>query len=365
MLPLSSLNVRPPYSHSSTERVSTRSRGSRSSDRGNVSILCCFLLLLTTTWISLKGLEKLEPARKLAVASDPEQTTEALYLPSTAAAEISSLGYRNMLSHILWFNTINYFGKHYRREKNYRWFSHMCDLVTRLNPRLDYVYPFCSTLLSWEGDQPEESIKILNRAIQTFPLDWNFLYLRGFTKIFFLNDQAGGDADFIAAASLPDAHPIVKSLAARSLVSREGPDSAIQFLSNSLRLTKDPSARSALESRLKDAIFAKELSSLQQASRKYQETEGRHPSSLEELVDTGLVSDTITRRHFADPLGGKYTLDPVTGTISSSSGTPTFSPTWNTKEERDKRIAKARAEGLWPPQANTPETDTSKIGETH
>ncbi len=309
-----------------------------------IALLGATLALLSTLlWTSLQKLEGLEASRKLALESDTDQSREALYLPSAEAAVASSLGYRNVLAQLLWFNTINYFGKHYRGEKNYRWFSHMCDLVSRLNPRLSHVYPFCATLLTWEGDQPEESVRLLDRAVETFPSNWNFLYIRGFTKIYFLDDQTGGEADLVLAAQLPDAHPIIKSLAARTMVTRDGPDAAIQFLRNALRLTKEPAAREALQARLNDTMFHKELTTLQEAARSFRESNGRVPSSLEELRSTKLVPNQVLERGFLDPLGGKYALDKATGEVTSSSGTPQFSPTWNTKEERERRIAEAMA----------------------
>jgi tetratricopeptide (TPR) repeat protein len=300
---------------------------------------------ITLAHLGLSHLEALEPLRREAHAADRMQSREALYLPSATAAEISSLGYRNMLAHLLWFNTINYFGKQYRSEKNYRWFAHMCDIVSRLNPRLEYVYPFCSTLLSWEGDQPEKAIALLSRAIDTYPENWQFWYHRGFTKIYFLGDQGGGEADFVHAATLPGAHPIVKSLAAKKLVGREGPEAAIQFLAGSLRVTNDPAARSALEARLKDILLYQELGALNEALTAYRDLRREPPQELSHIMRDSPVLSRIRDRGFQDPLGGHYALSEDGMSVVSSSGTPSFSPTWNTKEERDRRIAEAKARG--------------------
>lgn len=310
-----------------------------------LSIAVTLGLCTTLASLGLSRLEALEPLKRQAHAADTIQSREALYLPSARAAEATSMGYRNMLAHVLWFNTINYFGKQYRSERNYRWFGHMCDIVSRLNPRLEYVYPFCSTLLSWEGDQPEKAIALLSRAIDTYPENWHFWYLRGFTKIYFLGEQAGGDADFVHAASLPGAHPIVKSLAARKLVGREGPEAAIQFLANSLRVTKDPVARSALEARLKDVLLYQELGALNQALAAFRQQHQKPPHEISHLIDDSPILSRIKGRRFQDPLGGEYSLSGDGSAVISSSGAPSFSPTWNTKEERERRIAEAKARG--------------------
>src|SRR5204863_759985 len=59
---------------------------------------------------------------------------EILYVPNGTGLRFMSFGYTNILANLLWFNTINYFGKHYRADRNYKWLGHMCGLVTELDP---------------------------------------------------------------------------------------------------------------------------------------------------------------------------------------------------------------------------------------
>jgi hypothetical protein len=285
-------------------------------------------LLFLGTAVSLRKLISLEDARTKSLSSDTMQSRESLYLPSVQAVEIASLGFRNVFAHILWFNTINYFGKQFRGERNYLWLAHMCDLVTTLNPRKDYALRFCATLLAWEGGQPERSIAILDRAVTTFPEDWIFFYLRGFTKIFFLADDEGGNADMIHAASLPGAHFIVKSLAAKKLSAQQSPEAAIRFLSDAIKLTEDPAAKRALEDKLKDSLLEYELQTLEGAIVKFRGSKGRLPASLDEIAAEGLATEALVERRFHDPHGGIYQLDAQSGVVSSTSGKPRMTAKW-------------------------------------
>ena len=83
-------------------------------------------------------------------SKDGNQIDEVLYLPNKEAVEVVSFGYKHFAADLIWFNTINYFGKHYREDKKFTWLKHMCDLTTNLNPNAKHFYEFCGLMLSWD-----------------------------------------------------------------------------------------------------------------------------------------------------------------------------------------------------------------------
>jgi len=144
------------------------------------SILINLLLLFSALTTGSLSLAKLKPLSSSELdAQDQAQSREALYLPSGPGLELMSFGYQKALSHLFWFKSISYFAKHYRGDRNYVWLSHMCELVTRLDPAADYAYHFCGMMLAWEGNMPQQAIKILSTGIENFPSDWVLPYLRG------------------------------------------------------------------------------------------------------------------------------------------------------------------------------------------
>ena len=246
-------------------------------------------------------------------SSNTSSEQEVLYLPDGRGLSLLSFGYTNFVADLLWFNTINYFGKHYNADRNFQWLGHMCNLVTSLDPNSKHVYGFCSTMLSWEANLPNESLKILDKAIANYPTDWKFFYLRGFTKMFFLKDDQGALADFSTSAKLPGASWIAARLAAKNIAMSDDPKSAVEFLKNILEGTTDETQRRALESRLREAQLVVDLDTLAQAVAVYKEREGQNPSKLEELVKAGIILALPL-----DPFGGKYLIDEA-GQVSSTS----------------------------------------------
>ena len=143
--------------------------------------------------------------------SAPEQ--EPLYLPAIEKVKLVTLGFDNLASDLLWFNTINYFGKQIQAHKDFRWLSHMCSLVTDLDPKAVHVFEFCSTMLSWVAKQPKESEQLLSKAIDKKPEYWRYLSLRGFTRWYSLEDKTSALADLSQASKLPEAPHSLASIA--------------------------------------------------------------------------------------------------------------------------------------------------------
>jgi hypothetical protein len=193
-------------------------------------------------------------------AEDADQSREMLYLPDGRLLDFASFGYQNVVADFLWFKTINYFGKHHGKgEGSLRWLYHMCDLVTTLDPGARHVYEFGATMLSWEFQSYEQAVKLLTKATEVFEDDWHFFYLRGFTKMFFLKDTVGAKADFVKAATLPEVHPVVVSLASKKVTQLDDPQNAVDVLENLLRSSKDPNVREVLEKRLQEALAKRDM----------------------------------------------------------------------------------------------------------
>lgn len=303
--------------------------------------------------------------------------SEVLYLPQRAAVEFVSFGYTNALADVLWFNTINYFGKHYRSDQSYQWLSEMCSLVIALDPAAKHVYEFCSAMVSWEVKDHKAGLEILNQAVAQHPNDWRFRYFRGFHRMFFEQDSAGAHQDFAAASQLPGAHPIVARLAAKEAASLNQPEAAVEFLEDLIRKTRDPNERQAYAKRLQEIWYEIGFKWNQESIQAYRERFGKLPKSLNamladkervlrirgslnqiyylvildpqvkiELPDlaTFLAAGAV-RVVLEDPYGEKFTIDGTSGQVKSASNRKRLtqygqSPIW--REEVGNSIKEAK-----------------------
>lgn len=241
---------------------------------------------------------------------------EVLYLPSGKALKGIAFGYEPVLADILWFNTINYFGKQYRSDQNYEWLKHMCGLVIELDPKATHTYEFCSAMLGWEASNPDAALVILNKAVAAHPQNWLFLYLRGFNYMFFQQNQALAQKDFIDAAQLPDADPIVARLAAKKMTELQEPEVAVDFLIDMIEKAEDNSQQKALTERLKDVWFELGFKWNKETVTAFKKIIGSNPESLKAIIENSAHQARVT-----DPLGGNYFLILYKGQVEGSPAT--------------------------------------------
>ena len=271
------------------------------------------LLLLAFLTITASAYHKLEALQHVPINA-PDQTHEVLYLPNGKGLNAISFGYHNIVSNLLWFNTISYFGKHYASDQNYQWFSHMCDLVTTLDPQATHVYEFCALMLAWEAHTPEAAIEILTKAIKHHPQEWLFPYLRGFDYMFFVKNATLAKRDLLYASKLPGAPLIAGRLAARQATKLGDYQSAVAFLSDVISKTTNPTTRAALQKRLKQTRRDYDLEQLKKAISYYYQHHQGELTDLQQLVDAGIIKQLPP-----DPFGGRYYIDAKTNELKSSS----------------------------------------------
>jgi hypothetical protein len=211
---------------------------------------------------SSQTIEKIRLSRPMS-SDDGSQLRELRFLPNSSSVRLVSLGYHQLLADILWFSTINYFGKHQATDGNLPWLYALCDTITTLDPRALHVYEFGATMLSWEVGQPAMARQLLTKAIDHNGNEWRLYYLRGFTTYFFLKNPQGAKDDLKKAASFPGVHPTIIRLAAKSLAEFEGPDFAQSLLLSALRTERDPQVRKVLTMRLRELQEAAQKKSVE------------------------------------------------------------------------------------------------------
>ena len=240
---------------------------------------------------------------------------ELVYLPPARFLKLVSLGYQHALADVLWFRTTGYFGRHYRSDRIYPWLAYMCNVVTDLDPAAQHVYRFAGLILPWEADGVDDGIALLEKGSRNLPDAWELSYMLGFSYYFFKDDLATAVQALRRAALSPNAPPFVTHLAAVIESARQGPDGAIEFLTELDRRGTNQEIRGAIHERIRELVLARDIDALDTAVETFQTTFHRMPAPLTELVSAGVVA-AIPR----EPFGGEYVLDAATGRVRSNLG---------------------------------------------
>ncbi len=239
---------------------------------------------------------------------------EPIYLPHADLLRPLTLGYHNAFADVLWFRTINYFGKHYRGDRNYRWLSYMCDLVTDLDPLFEDVYEFGGVILPWEAGDVDGGLKLLAKGTAAIQDSWLLEYYLGFSHFYFRGDKATAAKHLATAAQLPDAHATVANLAAILTRESSGPEATLAFLSSLEKGSGATNLRSVIEKNLVETAAESAIVELNEAVDSYYRSAPEPLLTLERLVEAGVI-DRIPR----DPFGGRFILG-TDGKVRSSTG---------------------------------------------
>lgn len=253
------------------------------------------------------GLQKLKIEHKV--------ERKPLYLPETDKVRLITLGFDRFFANILWFNTLNYFGKQLAAGADYNWLGHMCKLVSELDTKNRPVVEFCATMLSWVAQEPEISTQILRKAISVEPEYWRYRYLLGFNYWYFHEQPKKAKSILQKAALIQGAPTFLASLAARLTVQDGDPQLAIRLLDDLLRRTSDPRARQALSEKRNLAIVTRDISVLNKLIVRYEESTGKPVQKFEQLLAAGMLKELPK-----DPYGEVYQLDAGAREISSGKG---------------------------------------------
>lgn len=279
--------------------------------RGRTLALAVLLVTIVAGLLTLASYSR-QQLEQTPVASDEG---DPVYLPDTRFLQLASLGYDNALADVLWFRTIDYFGRQFRGSRLYPWLARMCDIVTDLDPRAKHVYQFGGFILPWEAQLPDEGIRLLQKGVAQFPDSWELQYFLGFNLYYFKDDIQAALPHLQKAAEQPGASPFVSHLAAALATQRLGPEAAREFLEGLRDSGSAGGMESVIRERLQEVRLTEEVGQLNHIVDAYRAQSGREPTSLDDLVAAKMLTAVPH-----DPFGHPYVYDADKREVRSSSG---------------------------------------------
>lgn len=236
-------------------------------------------------------------------------------LPPLSTLKALSLNQRGAIADLLWLKTIQYFGQG-NPYGNYPSLGAILNTITQLDPKFEYPYEFGMIVLPFM-QQTSAAVELGERAQTAIPN--NGLLTFYLASVYHLNVKdyrRAGDL-YAKAANQPGAPGASRELAGVAYSSSETSLSdrlvAIAFWKTAFDNAKDDSQRD-LASRWyahMQIVYA-----LETAALKYKADKGAYPQNLQDLKDTGYISEIPT-----SPIGRFLILDPNTGRIDFSKST--------------------------------------------
>lgn len=262
--------------------------------------LAVFVLATAIYSLAIPGLGKMQQQRRA------EQIGYSAEIPPDLA-RACSFEFKGIVSDFFMLQAMTFMGEKIGQRKDlsaeeWQHLYRMLTEITTIDPRFWDPYLMAETMLVWQGGMIEETNRLLLKAAENRPWDYQPYYFIGFNNFYFLKNSEKAAPYLRKAAQIPSAPFYLQGLAARLSLYGNKTKIAVLFLEDRLRETADPRIRQYLEERLQ---ALKIILGLEKKVIEYKRIHGAPPSNLEVLVKQGLLKEIPQ-----DPYGGSFFLMP-------------------------------------------------------
>jgi tetratricopeptide (TPR) repeat protein len=234
---------------------------------------------------------------------------DSLYLTSPKLLKRLSLGYNGLLADIYWTRVVQYYGAmHHNGGGEYKLLWPLLNLTTQLDPHLTRAYEFGGAFLSASPPMgaglPDRAVELVEYGIRENPDNWHLYYDLGFIHYDLKNYPAAASA-FLRGSKLPNAHPFLKTLAARMAEHGGDTDTARMMWTTTYENSTDKDIRDNALVHLRALKVDQDVTELERRAGVYKGNFKVFPQTFQDMVVAGLL-DGIP----ADPTGHEYKLEP-------------------------------------------------------
>ncbi len=234
------------------------------------------------------------------------QEQDELVLRSGKMLKAVSLEYAPLMAELYWTRAVQYYGdKQAHDDPHFDLLWPLLDITSTLDPQLLAAYRFGATFLSERPNagagRPDLGVELVQRGIKANPEYWRLYGDLGFIYYIHMKDYAKASAAFLEGSKNPQAYDWMKVMAAR--IAEKGDSRATSmFLWNELyQTTQSPDIKKNALAHLQLLRAEADCEQLDFLAAEYEKRTGRHPVTVRELINAGMLPQAPL-----DPLGTVY-----------------------------------------------------------
>ncbi len=234
---------------------------------------------------------------------------EELLIQSGPLLKKLSLGYDSLLADVYWTRAVQYYGaKLSTSDRDFSLLAPMLGVATTLDPNLIVAYHFGAFFLSEKqggAGRPDLAVDLVKKGVAANPDNWQIAADLGFLYYLRIKDYEKASAAYLQASKIPGAPQIFKLLAAR-IASKGGAfETSRMIWAETYESTRDPKVKQYALDQLKALKVQQDEAQLNQLALDYRDRFGSYPSSMMDLISTGMIAGAPV-----DPEGFPYVFGP-------------------------------------------------------
>jgi hypothetical protein len=251
-----------------------------SQKRTTIVAAACLVISMAASALLLHHIDEIRPRATI---------EDALYINSPKIIKRASLGFDGLMACIYWTRAVQYFGdRHAVREHTYNELAPLLEITTTLDPRMIPAYQFGASFLAPAppngAGEPVRAVELMQYGIRHNPDNWRLYYDLGFVYYTELRDFKKAAEVFEQGSKAPDAHPVLKVLAAQMAEHAEDYATARMLWTATYESGAESNIRRNALEHLRSIKVDEEVTSLQNAVTRFMQQSGRAPASLWEIA---------------------------------------------------------------------------------
>jgi hypothetical protein len=238
---------------------------------------------------------------------------EVLYFPNERLLKSFTCGQSSVIADILWLKCISYTSKEFHGDFKFTLLDRMLGTITRLDPYFIDAYRWGGVFLAMLKRDNDASIKLLESGIEKNPNSWELPFEIGRTYILNRQDGVMGAKWMAVAASTGEPPEFVINWAKNLQQKHNLGDIERDMWAQIIQNTTDENMRATAQRRIVEVDLREICIALDGVVKKYTETKGAAPKSMDDLAAAGLIQGKPI-----DPLGGSFFIN-AKGTVQNTS----------------------------------------------
>jgi tetratricopeptide (TPR) repeat protein len=234
---------------------------------------------------------------------------EELLIQSGPLLKKLSLGYNSLLADVYWTRAVQYYGaKLPTSDRDFSLLAPLLDVATTLDPNLIVAYHFGAFFLSEKqggAGRPDLAVELVKKGVAANPDNWQVASDLGFLYYLRLKDYEKASAAYLQTSKIPGAPRLFRLLAARVASKGGAFETARMIWAETYDSTQDPKVKQYALDQLKALKVEQDETQLNQLAQAYRDRFGSYPSSMMDLISTGMIAGAPV-----DPEGFPYVFGP-------------------------------------------------------
>lgn len=234
-----------------------------------------------------------------------------IYIPSGKYLKFVTFGYPSILADIIYVWAIQYYSD-YNIPDRFKYLDHIFSIIFELDPHYLDPYDIGALIASYEANDLNLALKILDKGLENNPDQWFFPYTAGHYIQMKKKSQKLAQEYYKKTMEVKGAPDIVRRLYANSLYKAMDYQRALQAWLEIYQTATDDRIKKIASNHLYRAKATIDTQNIKEAVEKFKDKFGRNPMDLSQLVRAGFLSS------LPKDLDGKdYLYDPKSGEVKA------------------------------------------------